>query len=114
MIVPSGKGSLPSRKAVIATGFPSFARMSLTGEPTRATEIKGQSRYPAGGSIPFVSKTRVWPFAEEGPTLATRLTMVPTPIAIKEIAKNRFFILVHFFVIAYSKQFSASPVAYFY
>ena len=43
MIAPSGNGSVPARNAFIATSLPSLARMSLTGAPTVAMEIKGQS-----------------------------------------------------------------------
>jgi hypothetical protein len=52
MMVPSGNGNVPARYALIATSLPNFARMSLTGAPTRATEINVQSRYPAGSRTP--------------------------------------------------------------
>jgi len=49
MIVPSGNGSVPSRKAFIAMSLPNWARNCFKLFPTKwATEINRQSRYPAG------------------------------------------------------------------
>src|SRR5271154_1378861 len=48
MIVPSGKGSVPFRKALIATSFPNTAPKLLSLPASWAEETHLQSRYPAG------------------------------------------------------------------
>src|SRR3984957_7803165 len=52
MIAPSGNGSFPSRKALIATSLPRTARKSLRFPSSWATEINFQLRYP-GGTLPL-------------------------------------------------------------
>src|SRR5215469_2017351 len=52
MIAPSGSGSAPSRKALIAISFPRTARKSLLLPASWATEINFQSRNPGGILIP--------------------------------------------------------------
>src|ERR1700689_3568512 len=54
MIVPSGYGSFPSRKALIATSLPRMARRSLLLPASWATEITLQSRYPEGIVTPKI------------------------------------------------------------
>src|SRR5262249_18302507 len=57
MIVPSGNGSFPSRKAFIATSLPNCARNCFKLPPAKwATEIKRQSRYPAGIVMPSIGE----------------------------------------------------------
>src|SRR5215469_7470061 len=93
MTDPSGYGIVPWRNASIAMLLPNFARMSLTGLPTVATEINDQSRYP-GGSLPLdiaaaaspacpdvVAATTGIPMRPAGSTSAT--AMAPTTIQIR-------------------------------
>src|SRR5262249_5996170 len=54
MIVPSGNGSFPSRKALIATSLPRMARKSLRLPASWATEINLHSRYPGGLLTPKI------------------------------------------------------------
>src|SRR5664279_5478530 len=51
MIVPSGYGSFPSRKALIATSLPKTAPKLLRLPASWAEEIHLQSRYPSGISV---------------------------------------------------------------
>src|SRR5262245_15335559 len=69
MIVPSGNGSLPSRKALIATSLPRMARKSLRLPSSWATEINRQSRYP-GGILTPKSKTILVPGAQAAEVVA--------------------------------------------
>src|SRR5271166_3569223 len=54
MIVPSGNGSFPSLKALIATSLPRTARKSLSLPSSWVTEIKLQLRYPGGILTPKI------------------------------------------------------------
>src|SRR4030095_12323142 len=55
-IAPSGKGTLPSRYALIAMSFARTARISLRSPASCATETPFQSRYPFG-----ISFTKIGP-----------------------------------------------------
>jgi hypothetical protein len=83
-MVPSGKGIVPARKALMATALPKTAPRLLRFPSSWADEIHFQSRYPAGFSVTYGAAASS-AFPDAGDIRAATPLIVATETNIKAI-----------------------------
>src|SRR5580698_317134 len=79
MMVPSGKGMVPARKALTATALPRTAPRLLSLPSSWADATHFQSRYPAGFSVTYGAAASS-AFPDAGDIKATTPVIVATDI----------------------------------